>query len=284
MPVKELLPMQKIVAPNLQQDIFPPAANGLRRRLLDVVDMQYDFVMPDGLLAVAGADKLIDPTNEFFRSVPHGWFNEALFKLDTHFVTDKNGQPIYAKTPEAVPFPTPHCVYGSKGWELVVKPDLLPLAASYMTKDEFDMWAPAVFAQNPPDVDGYANLGKITTQPQGSAYSTSRDLWFKFQLPPVLTEVVMIGVASDYCVLDAAKGYVARGYKLTLIRDLTAGIGGDAQRGGPDIDDVIAKNFPAELRSGQVRVVGLDEYVAEMHGAPSRPKATPSKDDSAPTL
>jgi len=37
-------------------------------------------------------------------------------------------------------------------------------------------------------------------------------------------EIHVLGIASDYCVKDNIKGWLDRGYKVTVIRNLTAGI------------------------------------------------------------
>ena len=41
----------------------------MKSRLLHIVDMQNDFVLPDGKLYVPGAESLIEPANEFLRNV-----------------------------------------------------------------------------------------------------------------------------------------------------------------------------------------------------------------------
>ena len=77
-------------------------------RLLVVVDYQNDFV--DGALGFAGADSIssniVSLIKEFRASN-----DEVVFTYDTH---DED----YLKTTEGQNLPVPHCLKGSKGWEL----------------------------------------------------------------------------------------------------------------------------------------------------------------------
>ena len=79
------------------------------KRLLVVVDYQNDFV--DGALGFKGAE-LIAPAiarliNEFRANK-----DEVVFTYDTHDAD-------YMNTVEGNNLPVPHCIKGTKGWELV---------------------------------------------------------------------------------------------------------------------------------------------------------------------
>jgi len=91
-------------------------------KLLVVVDMQYDFVMPDGALYVPGAEKLLVPM------IQHIMGNKAcdvLYTMDTH--EPGEGDPGFKA----------HCLVGTAGREVVV-----PMRGSdRVPKRVFDVWA-----------------------------------------------------------------------------------------------------------------------------------------------
>ena len=70
----------------------------MKSRLLHIVDMQNDFVLPDGKLYVPGAESLIKPVNEFLNSIA---FDTTIATFDTHY------RETYKKTEESKLFP-PH--------------------------------------------------------------------------------------------------------------------------------------------------------------------------------
>ena len=71
----------------------------------------------------------------------------------------------------------------------------------------------------------------------------SRDGFFERLKDSGINTIAIAGVAADFCVKDAIAGFLKRGFKVIIHRDLTAGI--DRQ-----IDQVIEDEFP-----GQVEIV-----------------------------
>ncbi len=78
------------------------------KNLLIVIDYQNDFV--DGALGFAGAEKL-EPfiVSKIEETLKAG--DDLVFTYDTH-------EEDYMKTEEGKNLPIPHCLKGSKGWEL----------------------------------------------------------------------------------------------------------------------------------------------------------------------
>ncbi len=75
------------------------------KELVIVIDMQNDFV--DGVLGSEDAKKIVAPQVAFLEKVDCPiWFT-----LDTHTYYDMD--------PESVHLPVPHCIKGSRGWELI---------------------------------------------------------------------------------------------------------------------------------------------------------------------
>ena len=75
-------------------------------RYLFVIDYQNDFV--DGTLGFPGAEKLDDKIADKVRLYGKG---HVFFTRDTHFEN-------YLQTREGRNLPVPHCLKGSKGWEV----------------------------------------------------------------------------------------------------------------------------------------------------------------------
>lgn len=246
-------------------------------KILDIVDMQYDFMMPDGALAVPGADALIDRVNDLFTRLPRHTYDFALFKYDSHFASE------YPHSPEAQSFPDIHCEYGTKGWQLVVDyhrlEDKCPVY--FMAKNTFDMWGrnPVSAGQ---DLDFrseeerrvYANLHHISDDPTCLKPGVHRDTCLRDVGSS--THVVMIGVASNFCVYDAMRGYLQRGAQVTVLEDCVAGIpldeqtrqslinetGCDRTSTGNIRDVVRTPRFASYYDSGQLVLSRAEDYVA----------------------
>ena len=74
-------------------------------KYLIVVDMQNDFI--DGALGTKEAQDILDSVEEKIR----GFDGRVLFTRDTH---EEN----YLSTQEGRYLPVPHCIRGTKGWEI----------------------------------------------------------------------------------------------------------------------------------------------------------------------
>ena len=113
----------------------------MNKKLLVVVDMQNDFVLPSGKLSISGADQIIRPMNEFLQK---NKFDATILTFDTHL------EDQYPNSEEGKMFPI-HCVKGSFGWNLAIdEPEnSTELPCLKLEKGVFDMWK-----ENP-------NLGEI---------------------------------------------------------------------------------------------------------------------------
>lgn len=75
-------------------------------KILVVIDMQNDFI--DGSLGTKEAQAIVK--NVINKVIAHD-YDKLCFTQDTHF---KN----YLETQEGKNLPVPHCIYGTRGWEL----------------------------------------------------------------------------------------------------------------------------------------------------------------------
>lgn len=191
----------------------------MSKKLVVVVDAQNDFMKPDGKLSVPGADVVIDNINEYLASLNPDEVEAVLFTYDTHT------QPEYDNSPEGKMFPA-HCIAGTSGWELAVNP-LLNLSPDIkmltLTKGVFDMWEEELVQIR----DLHSHLNLVYT----------RDNLLNAIKEDGITEVELVGVCSDVCVEQAARGFVERGWSVTVVRDCVRGI-------NEQIDEVVEKRLP----------------------------------------
>lgn len=191
------------------------------KRFVVVVDTQVDFMRADGALAVPGAERLIAPMQAWLEGLTPGDTAGILFTHDTH------DPERYADSAEAALFP-PHCLRGTPGWANVLDPARLDAAIPcyHLYKGVFDMWAE-------PDLP-LVNAADGTTRP--------RDRFFAAMDRTTLADVVVIGVAADYCVRWAIAGLLERGFRVTVPAALTRGI-------DRSIETVAAEDFPRSALS-----------------------------------
>lgn len=101
------------------------------KNIFALIDLQNDFIAPDGKLTV-NAPELVQKTQDFINRT-RSRFDEYLVTYDTHF------NETYASTFEAGSFP-PHCIYGTQGWQVPVK---FPIHATVhsLIKATTNLWA-----------------------------------------------------------------------------------------------------------------------------------------------
>lgn len=157
------------------------------KKLLVIVDMQYDFVMPDGALYVPGADKLIVPMIQHISQHIRQPSSATIYTMDSHDAETYSNHFEFKEHG----FP-PHCIKGTQGWSYI-----LPWGGGLMwEKDVFNPWRSF-------------DLSVASVLPQ---YRSSD------------AEVEIIGVAADYCVRETLEGFKARGFNAYVNPELTVGI------------------------------------------------------------
>jgi nicotinamidase/pyrazinamidase len=189
----------------------------------------------------------------------------VLFKYDTHFLRE------YPFSPEAEIFPKPHCVYGTEGQTLAVEMGDLPsrLRVFYMNKNEFSMWGENPTAHSKIIFDSaderavYRNLFCVTDSFNQTSPGIALEAWRAHNHISAQTGIVVVGVASDYCVKQAIAGYLKRGHVVTVLTDLVAGIGGEHSevRSG-HINDVAAQLFGRALKTGKLKLMTSQHWLA----------------------
>ena len=129
------------------------------QEILIVVDMQNDFI--DGALGTAEAAGSVGQVREKIL----GFSGRVIFTRDTH-------EPCYMDTQEGHKLPVPHCIRGSKGWEITdALADLVKEAP--IDKPTF----------------GSAELGRLLTAANAD---------------DPISRITLIGLCTDICVISNA--------------------------------------------------------------------------------
>lgn len=233
--------------------------------LIDVVDAQKGFMKPGCDLYFPGADSIIPAFNQFLAALTPQQARAVLFKYDTHFRRE------YPFSPEAEIFPKPHCVYGTEGQTLAVEMSDLSsrLPVFHMNKNEFSMWGKnptdtsKIIFDNADEEAVYRNLFCVTASFNQTAPGLALEAWRAQNNFSAQTRVVVVGVASDYCVKQAVAGYLERGHTVTVLTDLVTGIGGEhSEVKSGHINDVAAQLFGRALKTGQLKLMTSQHWLA----------------------
>ena len=166
------------------------------RRALILVDIQNDFC-PGGSLAVREGDEIVPIVNE----------------LQKHFdlvVATKDWHP-QGHSSFAMLWP-PHCVQGTRGAEFVPTLDTSRIARTFLKGTDME-------------VDSYSGFFDNEHR-----RATGLGDYLKAQ---GVNEVVIVGLATDYCVKYTALDALALGFNTTVVRDACRGVevnAGDTER------------------------------------------------------
>jgi nicotinamidase/pyrazinamidase len=181
---------------------------------LIVVDVQNDFADPDGSLSVAGAAAVVAAVNREIAAALDGGAT-VVATQDWH----PDVTPHFAK--DGGPWPV-HCVGGTWGAEL--EPGLeLPDAAPRVRKGAngedgysgFTMRDPTTGATSPTELDGLLRAANVDS-------------------------VVVVGLATDYCVKATALDAVDLGYKAAIVTDAIAAVDVEPGDGRRALDELAA--------------------------------------------
>src|ERR1041384_5098183 len=211
--------MSMVVANELQEQaaLNLPEPQTQTRRALLIVDLQNDFC-PGGSLAVREGDQIVPLVNE----------------VQKHFdliVATKDGHPAGHSSFETL-WP-PHCVQGTRGAEFVPALDTRRIARTFLKGTDME-------------VDSYSGFFD-----NEHAHATGLGDYLKAQ---GVTDVVIAGLTTDYCVKYTALDALALGFNTTVVRDACRGVevnAGDTERA------------LAELRKAGARIVESRELLEQ---------------------
>lgn len=171
--------------------------------VLIIVDVQNSFC-PGGSLAVENGDRIIPTINKLSTS---GKFDMVVATQDWHpeghmsFASRYGAEP-FTENEEAGQVVWPdHCVQGTKGADLRPSLDAKPIQFIIRKGMNKDMDSYSAFLEN----DKKTKTGFSRLVPEGS-------------------NVYVVGIATDVCVLNTALDAVEFGYKVKVVKDAVAGV------------------------------------------------------------
>jgi nicotinamidase/pyrazinamidase len=215
-------------------------------RALIIVDVQNDFC-EGGALPVAGGAGVAGEISEYV-DAHHGQFDHIVATQDWHIDPGAH----FSEEPDFVESWPPHCVARTRGAEL--HPDLDPeYIQAYFRKGQFAAAYSGFEGLLAPDDDVPTGDRKPGAMPvpgaedvdssedsvssfAGSDFAAGEDAiglddWLQSH---DVEDIVVVGIATDYCVKATALDAVQAGYSVTVLRGLTAGI-------AEDLDDAVAE-------------------------------------------
>jgi len=200
------------------------------RSAVIVVDIQADFTEAhQGSLAVAGTDKAylkaVVKATEKLKAAGHLIFATQDWHPADHvsFVSNHQGRQAFEvikiEGRDQVLWPA-HCIQETKGAEMLLDPRLFTKVVKKGKDRRFDSYS------------GFQDDGGARTEME----SVLREAGVR--------EVIVYGVATDYCVRATALDAATAGFKVTMVRGLSRGVAADS-----------TKKALADLKSAGVTVV-----------------------------
>jgi nicotinamidase/pyrazinamidase len=159
-------------------------------RVLIIVDVQLDFC-EGGSLAVAGGASVAARINAVT-----GGYDQVVATRDYHVDPGDH----FSETPDYVASWPVHCVAGTAGAAFHPALDVAPVRAVF-SKGEY----------------AAAYSGFEGAEPGGSGLAD----WLRAR---DVTEVDVVGIATDYCVRATARDAAQAGFATTVLTELTAGV------------------------------------------------------------
>ncbi|MFI7017441.1 isochorismatase family protein [Streptomyces sp. NPDC050164] len=169
------------------------------RRALIVVDVQNDFC-EGGSLAVAGGADVAAAVTELIGQAAGSGYQHVVATRDHHIAPGGH----FSANPDYVRSWPAHCVAGTEG--VGFHPNFAPAVASGSVDAVFDKGAYAA-----------AYSGFEGTDENGTKLAD----WLRSR---EVTEVDVVGIATDHCVKATALDAVREGFRTQVLLDLTAGV------------------------------------------------------------
>ncbi|MCC9179138.1 nicotinamidase [Arthrobacter sp. zg-Y750] len=181
-------------------------------RALIIVDVQNDFC-EGGSLAVSGGADLAGEITDYVETSA-GRYDLVAATQDWHIDPGAH----FSETPDMVNSWPRHCVAGTPGAQ--PHPDLdTELVDAFFRKGQYEAAYSGFEGVLAPDVE--VPLGEPEAEPDSGEETLSLDDWLRDN---DVDEVVVLGLAADYCVRATAMDAVAAGYTTAVIPELSRGI------------------------------------------------------------
>lgn len=173
-------------------------------KALIIVDIQNDFV-EGGSLAVTGGKAVASKVSSFLNE-HHGDYTTVVTTQDWHI--DPKGH--WSETPDFVESWPVHCEAYTEGAAFVDELNETLTALRALGKTEFAEVVKGEYGDDYSGFEGHLRGSQETLE----SYLNNLGV----------TEVEVVGIATDYCVKATAEQAVDAGFKTTVLMDMCAGI------------------------------------------------------------
>ncbi|NUP58979.1 MAG: isochorismatase family protein [Pseudarthrobacter sp.] len=191
-------------------------------RALIIVDVQNDFC-EGGSLAVPGGAAVAGAISEYL-DAHHREFDHVVATQDWHIDPGSH----FSDNPDFKDSWPPHCVAGTRGAEL--HPDLdTEYIQAYFRKGQFAAaysGFEGLLAPEDAVPTGERQPGALDADRPAGEDAIGLDDWLQSH---DVEDVVVVGIATDYCVKATSLDAVQAGYGVTVVKSLTAGIAEDLE-------------------------------------------------------
>jgi nicotinamidase/pyrazinamidase len=165
------------------------------------VDTQADFMLPGGKLYVPGAERLLPAIRKLSDAARQG----RVFLVSHGCYHAKND-------PEFITFP-PHCIKGTPGAAyvpeaLAEKVITIPNDPSAALPEDLSQYQQIHLEKQTLDIFDTLHAAELVNRLGADRLNIKKD-----------AEFIVFGVVTEYCVRLAAKGLLARGRRVALVRD-----------------------------------------------------------------
>lgn len=177
---------------------------------LIIVDVQRDFCA-GGALAVPDGDAVVPIINRLRKTLkPDLVVRTADWHPADHtsFVTNNPGEKLFVPRADGQMMWPAHCIQGSAGAEWHMDLDVPPTDV-------------VIYKGRNADVDSYSGFGSAPRSDGGRSEQTALG---RILLDAGITDVVVVGLAFDYCVAATAKDAAALGFRTKVIRKATRAV------------------------------------------------------------
>lgn len=188
------------------------------------VDTQNDFMRPEGKLYVAGAEKIVPNLERLTR-----WARQNTILVVASQCAHQEGDDEFKLYP-------PHCLVGTPGQAKVpetvlAKRKIIPNRPAEVPDDPHQ-WEQVILEKQQFDVFTNPNTETLLQR-------LGRNL-----------DIVVYGVVTEICVACAARGFLDRGHRVTLVRDAMQ-----------PIDEAKGRALIEEVQGRGGRVVATDDVL-----------------------
>ncbi|GAB3189904.1 isochorismatase family protein [Nesterenkonia suensis] len=209
---------------------------------LIIVDVQHDFC-EGGTLAVTGGAQVAGEISEFLEEA-HAEFDAVVATQDWHIDPGAH----FSQEPDFRTSWPVHCVAGTPGAELHVDMDTDHIGTRFLKGLYSDGYSGFEGVLGDPERVGTLEGEKgVKVAPADAVADDAPDLhaWLAEQ---EIDTVTVVGLATDHCVRATVLDAVENGYRVRVIRELTAGVD----------DERVAETWE-EFAEAEVEVLTLDE-------------------------